>query len=45
MWELYLYITNNMEWVMKLVLWSVSNGGLTTGTYKTTDKGINWVKE
>ena len=33
MWELYLYITNNMEWIMK------------PGTYKTTDKGINWTKE
>jgi hypothetical protein len=45
MWELYLYITNNMEWVMRLVLWSISNGGLTPGTYKTTDKGINWTRE
>lgn len=45
MWELYLYITNNMEYVMKLVLWSISNGGLTPGTYKTTDRGINWTKE
>ena len=45
MWELYLYITNNMEYIMKLVLWSISNGGLTPGTYKTTDKGISWVKE
>ena len=45
MWELYLYISYNMELIMKLVLWSISNGGLTPGTYKTTDKGINWVKE
>ena len=45
MWELYLYITNNMEWIMKLVLWSISNGGLQAGTYKTTDKGISWTKE
>jgi hypothetical protein len=45
MWDLYLYITNNMEYIMKLVLWSISNGGLTPGTYKTTDKGISWTKE
>lgn len=45
MWELYLYIVNNMEYVMKLVLWSVSNGGLQAGTYKTTDNGISWTKE
>lgn len=44
MWELYLYITNNMEYIMRLVLWSISNGGLTAGTYKTTDKGISWTK-
>ena len=45
MWELYLYITNNMEYIMRLVLWSISNGGLQAGTYKTTDKGISWTKE
>ena len=45
MWELYLYITNNMEHIMRLVFWSISNGGLTAGTYKTTDKGISWIKE
>ena len=44
MWELYLYIVNNMEYVIKLVLWSVSNGGLQAGTYKTTDRGISWIK-
>lgn len=42
MWDLYLYVYNNMEWVMKLVLWSISNGGLKPGTYKTKDMGINW---
>ena len=42
MWDLYLYVYNNMEWVMKLVLWSITNGGLTPGTYKTKDMGINW---
>lgn len=45
MWELYLYITNNMENIMSLVLWSISNGGLSPGTYKTSDNGINWTKE
>lgn len=45
MWELYLYITDNMEYIMELVLWSISNGGLTPGTYKTTDRGISWTKE
>lgn len=42
MWELYLYIYDNMEWVMKLVLWSITNGGLKPGTYKTKDMGISW---
>ena len=42
MWDLYLYVYNNMEWVMKLVLWSISNGGLKPGIYKTKDMGINW---
>lgn len=45
MWELYLYIYNNLTYIMKLVLWSISNGGLTPGTYKTKDMGINWTKE
>ena len=42
MWELYLYIEENMEYIMKLVLWSITNGGLKPGTYKTRDMGINW---
>ena len=45
MWELYMYIYDNMEYIMKLVLWSISNGGLKPGTYKTKDMGINWVYE
>ena len=42
MWDLYQYIYKNMEYVMRLVLWSVSNGGLKPGTYKTKDTGITW---
>lgn len=45
MWELYMYIYDNMESIMKLVLWSISNGGLQPGTYKTKDMGISWTKE
>ena len=45
MWELYQYIFDNLEYIMKLVLWSISNGGLQPGTYKTKDMGINWTRE
>ena len=45
MWELYIYVSENLEMIMRLVFWSISNGGLTPGTYKTKDNGINWIKE
>lgn len=45
MWGLYLYVLENMEYIMKLVLWSITNGGLEAGTYKTKDMGISWTKE
>lgn len=45
MWDLYQYIYKNMEYIMRLVLWSITNGGLKPGTYKTKDMGINWTYE
>ena len=45
MWSLYLYVSENLEYIMKLVLWSITNGGLTPGAYKTKDNGITWTKE
>ena len=44
-WGLYDYIYTNMVYIISLVLWSITNGGLSAGTYKCSDDMRTWIKE
>ena len=44
-WGLYQYIWDNMEYIISLVFWGISNGGLTAGTYKCKSEHKDWIKE
>ncbi len=44
-WELYDYIYTNMEYIISLVFWSVTHGGLKPGTYKCINTIKDWTYE
>ena len=44
-WGLYDYIYMNMSYIINLVFWSVTQGGLKPGTYKCVDTIREWEYE
>jgi hypothetical protein len=43
-WSLYRYIWDNLEYIMSLVLYSVTEGGLTPGMYQYDTDTYEWKK-